>query len=404
MKKRILFVDDEPRVLQALQRMLRTMRHEWDMAFATSGREALDILSKTPFDVLVSDMRMPEMDGAQLLDEVAKHYPGTVRIVLSGHSAQEMVLRSVKHAHQYLSKPCDAETLKATVGRATALCNFLNDNGLREAISRLDSLPSLPSLYLELVEHLQSPDASVRGIGDIISRDPGMTAKILQLVNSAFFGLRREISSPAQAVTLLGVETVKDLVLAVQVFSRFDGKGLPENFLNTLWSHSLATGVMARTIAKTESDDQSAVDNAFTAGLLHDVGKLVLGVNFPAEYGEIKSRIEHGDCQQCEVENKVLGTTHEMAGAYLVQLWGLPASIVEAIAFHHFPGKSLVEGFHPLVTVHVANCFEHDNASATTKKSSYIDTGYLEQIGLLERIPEWRSKCSQIIGEVKANE
>ena len=159
MKSKILFVDDEENVIHGLKRMLRTMRHEWDMGFAMSGQGALDILDGEPYDVLVTDMRMPAMSGTQLLNEVMNRYPHMVRIVLSGNADQEMILKSVRSAHQYLSKPCSPEILKSTVARAHALRGVLADDSLKGLVSGIETLPSLPSLYVEIMEALQSPSS-----------------------------------------------------------------------------------------------------------------------------------------------------------------------------------------------------------------------------------------------------
>ena len=219
--KRILFVDDEPMVLDGLRRMLRGMRNEWEMEFATSGHDALKILDGKRFNVIVTDMRMPGMDGCQLLNHVKELHPQVVRIVLSGHSDKDMVLKSIGPVHQFLSKPCDAETIKTTVARVCSMRDIMEDEALIKVVSGVESLPSLPELYSEVVDEVNSAEGSLNRVGEIISRDSGMSAKILQLVNSAFFGLPRHITSPVRAVQLLGLETVKALVLTVKIFSMF---------------------------------------------------------------------------------------------------------------------------------------------------------------------------------------
>ena len=284
MKVNILFVDDEPLVLQGLQRVLRRLRDEWDIAFAHSGPEALEKLSREPFDVIVSDMRMPGMDGGQLLAEVKERYPHMVRIILSGQSERGMVMKTIKPAHQYLAKPCDDATLKACLGRARLLRGMMADESLRGLISQIDTLPSLPALYMAIVKELEKDCASIKTIGGIISQDIGMTAKILQLVNSAFFGFRRHIASPAEAVELLGLETIKVLVLSVEIFSQLDQEKIPAFSVKSLWDHSLATGVYARTIAVQEKVEHALVEDSFMAGVLHDAGKLVLAANLPDRY------------------------------------------------------------------------------------------------------------------------
>jgi len=398
--KRILFVDDEPKVLEGIQRMLRPMRHEWQMAFAHSGPEALDILAERPFDVVVSDMRMPGMDGGELLTEVMRRYPETVRIVLSGYSAKETVLRSVGPTHQYLAKPCDAETLKRVIARAYALRGVLSSGTLRQTVSQIRSLPSLPRLYVELVNELQSPDASMKRVGQIIGKDVGMTAKVLQLVNSAFFGLRRHVSDPSQAAGLLGLDTIQALVLSIQVFSQFDGARATGLCLDTLWNHSAATGTLAKSICAAEDCETSACDHALMAGLLHDAGKLVLAANLPERYGQVLVLARDEAVAEWEAERQVFGTTHAEVGAYLLGLWGLPNPIVEALAFHHCPNEYIETTFAPLTAVHVADALEHGpDAAAAGRDVSRLDIDYLARIGLAERLPAWRELHQAVLQE-----
>ncbi len=387
--RKILFVDDEPNVLDGLRRMLRPMRREWEVTFAAGGEQALAELAGGAFDIIVSDMRMPGMDGAQLLAEVRRRHPHTVRIILSGHSDQEMILRSVGPAHQYLAKPCDAEALKETVGRACALRDLLRNDSLQKLISQMDSLPSLPSVYVELVGELRSPEASVKRAGEIISKDPGMTAKILQLVNSAFFGLRRTVSSPIEAAMLLGLDTITSLVLSVHVFSRYDGTKLRGFSADALRLHCVTVGSLAKAIALAERQERSAAENAFTAGLLHDTGKLVLASTLGERYVEVLDLKKKGDAE-VEAERQVLGTTHGEVGAYLLGLWGLPDPIVEAVAFHHQPRQCPSHGFTPLTAVHIADCLVRQPGCAMAHSpAAVLDMDYLSKINLAGRVPAW---------------
>jgi HD-like signal output (HDOD) protein/CheY-like chemotaxis protein len=394
MNLHILFVDDELNVLQGLQRMLRVMRHEWNMAFAQSGQEALDILSKESFDVVVSDMRMPGMDGAQLLNEVMKRYPQIVRIVLSGQSDREMVLKSVRPAHQYLSKPCDPQTLKSTIAHVGALREVLVDSSLRHTVSQMNSLPTLPSTYKEIIEELQAEEPSIKKVGEIISNDVGMTAKILQLVNSAFFGPFRHVSSPSQAAGLLGLETIKPLVLLVQIFSQFDQENLPRFSLSELRDRCLATGALARAIAKLEDQGQTIINDAFMAGLLHDLGKVVLAVNFPERYNESLAAAQEKNIPPWEAERITIGTSHSEAGAYLMGLWGLHDHIVETLAFHHCPEKLHEKGFNPPIAVHVADALVHGYTTGSWHEFlSRINLDLLAELGMAHRLPIWKQIC-----------
>ena len=394
MKRKILFVDDETMVLQGLKRMLRGMRNEWEMEFAESGERALQILEADPFEVVVTDMRMPGMNGAELLERVQKRFPEMVRIVLSGHSDQGMILKSVRIAHQYLSKPCDADTLKNTVSRTFALRDLLKDDALKQVVSNIGSLPTLPKLYQEIMTELQSEDASMDRVAKIISGDVGMSAKVLQMVNSAFFALPRHIESVGQAVNLLGLETIKALVLSAKIFSQFESRGVPESFLEKLWGHCMGTAAIAKAIAKEEGLDKEVVDDTFLAGMLHDVGKLVLSTGLPEKYREIIKRVGGKDLSLGEVEHEILGTTHAAVGAYLMGIWGFCDNVVEAIAFHHEPGTCPVKIMGALAAVHTANAMEHASGPEGIRTDeAQVNREFLGQIGVGEKLERWAQVC-----------
>jgi YesN/AraC family two-component response regulator len=217
--KQVLFVDDELRVLQGLQRQLHSMCSAWQVNFVSSGSHALAFMAATPVDVLVTDLKMPGMDGAQLLMEVQKRYPSTVRLVLSGHAESELVLRLVGPAHQFLSKPCDPQELRDAISRSFAVRDLLANEQLKRLAAQVNTLPTLPSLYTQLINELRRADTDIQTICDIVSQDIGMTTKILQLVNSAFFGLPQAMTRTADAVQYLGMNTMRDLVPSRNYFS-----------------------------------------------------------------------------------------------------------------------------------------------------------------------------------------
>ena len=388
----ILFVDDEPYILDGLQRMLRSMRHEWDMSFAGGGAEALALLATKSIDVVVSDMKMPGMDGSQLFAAIVEKYPQIIRIILSGYSEKEMVMKSVGTSHQYLSKPCDAETLKLTINRVCSLRDLLTDEHLRTLVSQLPTVPSLPLLYSDLIDELAQAEPSTRKVADIVKKDIGMTVKILQLVNSAFFGLRRHISDSKDAVEFLGLDTISSLTLGMGVISQFESQA-SGTFFAEIWAHSIAVGVMANKIASAEN--RAMANDAFTAGLLHDLGKIVLAVNLPQQYDTVKRLMQSDGFSECEAEQEVFDATHSEVGAYLLGLWGLPSEVVQAVAFHNTPSGAADTTFTALTAVHAANAIQNFSVSEYPEDAGpKYDLDYLSRLGLLEKTAVWEEKCS----------
>ena len=266
MKRQVLFVDDEPLVLEGLKRMLRVLRDQWDMHFVESGEKALALLEQMPMHVVVSDMRMPGMNGAELLHGVMQKYPGTVRLILSGYADRELILGCVDSTHQYLSKPCDPEALLGAVARAAALEGALQSDRIRRLIGQMQNIPSLPSLYGEIVDRTSDPNVTLEEIAETIAKDPAMTAKILKLVNSAFFGLRRDVSSLSEAISYLGIDTIKSLVLTVNAFAQFEGKNYPGFSIDQIWGHSLSVAAGAKQIAREEGCKPRVREEAFVGG------------------------------------------------------------------------------------------------------------------------------------------
>jgi len=392
--KNLLFVDDEPNVLQGLQRQLRPMRHEWDMNFIQGGQKALEFMCSRAVDIVISDMMMPGMDGSQLLTEVAKRHPQTVRIILSGHAEREAVMRLVGPAHQYLSKPCDADELRKAIARALALRDLLGNERLKQLTTRIKNLPTLPALQNQLTEELRKESPSMERVGEIISRDIGMTAKILQLVNSAFFGLAQSINNPAEAAVYLGLNTIRSLALSVGIFSQYDQKMCKLFSLDVLAHHSWMTGVSARRVAQLEHLDIKMLDQCFLAGLLHDTGQLILAAGLPEEYAGVLQTAKNNNRPVWQAEQEHFGASHTDVGAYLLALWGLPNPIIEAVAMHHCPALCVSQEFSPVIAVHVADVFQHERPGANTElPPPALDVAHLTRLGLAGRIDNWRTVC-----------
>ncbi|MDD4952330.1 MAG: response regulator [Desulfovibrionaceae bacterium] len=394
-RKAVLFVDDEDKVLKGLKRSLSDMRGEWKMFFAHSGQEALEIMASQAMDAVVSDMKMPGMDGAELLDRVKALQPRAARIVLSGYSDLDLVLKAVMPAHQYITKPCDTETLKEVVQRTLKIQEYAHSQVIRSLISSIDSLPTAPELFAQLTAELHSKDPSLARVAKIVSQDVAMSAKILKLVNSSFFGFCRHISSPNQAVTLLGINIIRALVLTIHVFSSFSmEKRLFA--IKGLWDHCIRVSSLAKKIAEAEGADRQTCDDCFIAGLLHDVGKLILAVRFTGQYESVLARVRRENRPPWRVESEVFDATHAEVGAYLMGLWGLSGTVVEAIAFHHAPCV-LAKGFSPLIGVYAANILDHRLCVINKHYARQdFEPGLLERLGLAKKLQEWEEIAEKI--------
>ena len=398
-KTRILFVDDEASMLRVLKMGMRSMAKEWDLHFAESGEEALRFCAQQPFDVVVTDMRMSGMNGAQLLNQVMRRHPQTVRIVLSGYADLSEVVSCVGLTHQFLTKPCSLDDLKNCLKRVSSIKQQLGHEKLRELTGGLVNLPSLPQLYLEISDALQSPLASTERIAEIASKDPALSAKLLQLSNSAFFGFSRRVFSVAEAVQLLGAGVIQSLSLAVPLFSAFDAAKCPGFHLEQVWDHSAATGALACRSYNHHLDDSHLAEQAFAAGVLHDIGKLILAEKLSDQYAELLKEAHASRRPLHEVERQQLGASHAEVGAYLLALWGLPVPLVEAVACHHHPRRCANTNLCLAGVIHIADSLQHSRGAEPGAASCPVDVEYLKYIGMEADYEIWRQEDQEKLRE-----
>ncbi len=376
MTVQVLFVDDEQSILDGMRRMLRKDRADIEAEFVPSGPHALELMAHKPFDVVVSDMRMPQMSGLELLSTVKERHPTVVRIVLSGHAEREMMLKSVGVAHQYLHKPCDADTIRRAVMRSIRLRGRFQEPALLAAVSDLGQLPTMPSLYAEITSILREADATLHEVGSLIARDPGITTKLLQLVNSSFFGLAREVSSPQEATALLGGDVVSSVVVAAELYS---AAWIPAEELDRLWLRSMqvanAMGKLARHVGL-----DAKIDSSHLVGILHLVGRMAVAVRRP--------EIFKGAPEQ---ERAVLGYSCEDIGGYLLDIWGLPDGVVEAVTCYRRPSETMAEAITVTSLLHCAVAtFE-----AGPDGQPALDYEHLEAIGAVDQIDHWVGICRE---------
>lgn len=393
MKRKILFVDDDQNILDGFRTMLHSKRKEWKCSFASSGEQGLKLVEREPFDVVIADMRMPGMDGADFLKKVEDIQPGTVRMILSGYSETQALLKSVKHAHQFLSKPCSSETIIQTIRRVTELAHILNDESIRTIVARLDALPALPDLYVKISHELQDAEPDLKRIGKLVEQDGGISATLMKVVNSSFFGFYENISSPTRAVTLLGTEAVKGLILGVHLLEKIDLSKLSGYSVEKLWKHTLQTGYFAKAIAKLETSDNAFIESCFIAGMLHDVGKLVFVTQMDSLYLPVLEAVRKVNGPIVDFENTALGVSHAEIGAYLLGLWGFKKDVVTGVHGHHAPDQG-EPGLTIALVVHVANTLQHELGHPESDFIfSPLDDDYLATQGMEERLGAWREVC-----------
>jgi HD-like signal output (HDOD) protein/CheY-like chemotaxis protein len=395
MKKSLCFAGFGADELASLQQAMAGISGRWDCTFVADAAGALEAMSGKPFDAIVATMQMNGMNGAELLQRAGELHQGALRFVVGDLADQELILNCIGGTHQFISRPYKPQELISIIQRSFALDACLSSDQLRAIAHKLGRLPTLPSTYFEVLKRVESRDASAESVAEVIARDPAATARVLQVVNSAAFALAQKVSDPAQAVLLLGLDTVKSLVLCLQVFNRVERAKNAGFSLEQLWDHSSTVAKYARDIALHQSLDPRMGNDAFTAGLLHDVGRIVLASNMAKEYGAVVVAARQKSCPLHEEELVQLGVTHAQVGAYLLGLWGMPASLVEAAALHHVPGQASSPEFSLLTAVHAANVFAHENDKPDAGLPlPQLDTEYLTLLSLDHKVPVWRKVIS----------
>ena len=349
--KHILLVDDERPVLDGLRCRLHGMQRQWQMDYAESGHDALEKMGRQVYDVIVTDMRMPQMNGAQLLEVVRARWPQTIRIVLSGYCDARDTSVIVSLAHQFLSKPCEPKLLESVIQRCLLLHDLLHGSQVRTLVGRIRNLPAVPRIYAKLQGMVQDDSVTVSEVARLISSDPAIAAQILHIVNSAFFRLARRVTNIEQAVSYLGFTTVRNIALSVEIVSQWSATAVGPVDFEKLQLHAQRVSAAARSLtAKTP-----VTDDAMLAGLLHDIGYWVLVQECP---GEFQSAVQLAAATQIplyEAETQIFGVSHAEIGAYLLGIWGLPYPVIEAVAHHHVPQRVPSSNFDLLPALTVAH-------------------------------------------------
>lgn len=378
--KRVLLVDDEQAALDGLRYRLHRMSTKWQVDCVDNGPLALEQMQRQPYEVIVTDMRMPGMDGAELLEIVSQRWPQAVRIVLSGFADLKQTVRLVPFAHQYLSKPCEPKRLEGVIDRCLLLHDMLHGSNLRSIVGRIRKLPALPRIYTALQGITRDDNVTVSEVASLVASDSAIAARVLQLVNSAFFRLARRITNIEQAVSYLGFAAIRNVATSVEIFSQWPAGRFAHLDQDKLQSQvrSVAAAAHALTVKTPIADD------AMLAGLLHDIGYWVLAQECSADLAKAVEFAAAAGIALHEAEAQVIGASHAEVGAYLLGIWGLPYPVIEAVAHHHQPQRVAQTDFDVLAALVIAHSLvAADDASAfdlATRPEPRIDASYLTSV------------------------
>ncbi len=399
---RILLVDDEPMVLASLARMLRQIEPQVSVTPAAGGRAALDLLQAERFDVLITDMQMPLVSGEEVLARARERSPATVRVLLSGYADLKTGFRSVPLAHQFLAKPCGIPELRQMLARAAATRTALREEDVLEAVVGIGALPPAPRLYSRLLEVLAQSDGSLARVAEVIEEDDALTAKILQVANSAFFGAAQEVRTASHAVACLGLNALKAMALTCGVFQAFPAAARCPGFdRDRHQTHAFLTGCVAGAMGRSGTEREEL----FTLGVLHDIGKLALAARLPDRYAPVLRTAAETARPAHEVEAELGLPSHASAGAALLALWGLPAGVVEAVRWHHAAPQLALGPWGPAAAIHVADALAHEQALEAGLEGPggfpALDVGLLQQLGVLGQLAEWRKAAQTEVQRIQ---
>jgi len=391
-KPHILFVDDEPNILQGMRRGLHSRRKDWKMSFALGSHKALEVLNDQSIDIIVTDMRMPEMDGAELLAKTCQLSPDTARVVLSGYSKDEMTLRAVGPAHQYLAKPCDFDILTSTLERLINLRKEINNKQIRSLITGMQILPSLPQVYEKLINELENPASTNTSIAAIIAQDLGLKSQILKVCNSAFFGLPQHVNNLETAVSLLGLNTLRSMVLLNGIFKKTEMSQTSQSIMKKLCSNSLQIASIAQLIGKKSNLDTRTCDFISCAGTLSHIGSLIIATIWPDDFLKAIEMAEVNNSAIDQYEREIIGVDHAAIGAYFLGLWGFPLEVCEAVAFHHRPALTQFKKQPILACLHISQhltkIFAREKIDLALLEGG-LDQAFLSSQGVTLSIEEW---------------
>lgn len=333
---RILLVDEDGDLLQRLRRAFWTSHRAWEVLLAPTGAEALLALARDPVDIVIAHLQLPDMAGAQLLHQVRDLQPEAVRIATADHPLAELDEVAEGDLHRLFVKPLEPAFLVGAVESLNIEDDGTNVRAVRAFVGGMGKLPSLPSLYAELVALLARESAGMGEVAGLVRRDLGVASQVLRLANSVHCASDRPVAEIGQAVAMLGMDTLKALVLFRGLIAGCDSPRPQGLDLEKLWYHSFQVATGVRKLAVLERQAQLA-DQAFSVGLLHDIGLVVLATEPSGRYRALLEQAMSSRTPLAVLEQDTFGVDHTQVGAHLLALWGLPPEFCRPVREHHAP-------------------------------------------------------------------
>lgn len=359
---RILLLLDDPAELAGSAPLAAGLPPGWQLIPCARPADALFQLNQVPFDVVMVDLQGNPLRGVEFLQQVWAVQPPTLRFLLGDSLAPDLMVACALGSHHFLHKPLDPAELRQAIERAGLVESLLAQGEARALVARLRTFPARPSVYFEVLNELRSPRASAAIVGELVARDLAISSKLIQIANSAFFAFEQPVHTLTDAVFMLGLESTASLVLGLEAFSRLDHVQLPCLSTDQIWRHSQTVANAARAIASFMTNQPGLAHEAYTAALLHDLGKLALAANLESPYRQTLEVAQARGIPLWQAERTVFGADHAQAGAYLLALWGLPEGVLRAVGHHHLPSAQMPGKFGADTALHLANFLEHAEA------------------------------------------
>jgi putative nucleotidyltransferase with HDIG domain len=392
--RRVLFVDNDLPTREIYEQLPTYWGIGQEVHTAGTAGEALRLLDALTYDVVVSELVLPDMPGLDFLGKVLQAHPGAARIVITGNNDNLKAAEALNIAHRFFSKPFSFEVLGSLLEHLSQNNYLLNNEKIRRMIFKTGALPVLPGTWVELTGLLDRADTHISDIARIVEQDPGLTGRLLHTVNSAYFGIARKVVSCSEAIQIVGLELIRGLMMGMKIFDYYKNSPFVRTVFGRIWDHSLKTAAGARKLCEVERLPLDMGNVAFTGGLLHDIGKLIFAANAEAEYRKVIEQSDETGVPLHEVERGVFGVTHAEIGAYLFTLWGFPDPVVQAVANHH--ALEGVESFTPALAIHISQCLQR----AKEDDLGGLNMELIDGLNFGGRIPMWK----RALEEKKAEE